>query len=722
VVGATDLPTANVSEEHLTSPGVALGTIAYMSPEQARGEPLDARTDLFSFGAVLYEIATGTLPFKGNTSAMLFDAVLNRAPVPALRLNPDLPPELERVISKALEKDREVRYQTASDLRADLKRLKRDTDSGRTVTTETVEARPGVSVKRLSRRRAALLAGSVLIAALVLIFWLRSPLPPPKVLGSVQVSNDGRGKPGSMVTEGSRLYFNELVAGGVGLAQITTSGGETMAISIPFPSVDLSDISPNGSELLIIRASGTEPEGPLYVLPVVGGSPRRLGNLVAIDATWTPDGQRITYSHGPDLYLAKRALPGESQKLVTVGGRASWLRWSPDGSRLRFTLRDSKTNSTSLWQVSADGTQLHALLPGWHDPPAECCGNWTSDGRYFVFESARNGVTNLWAIGEKGSLFQRTTYEPVQLTTGPMSLGRPVPSKDGKKLFAIGGLPRGQLVRYDSKSQELLPYLSGISAEGVDFSRDGAWVAYVAVPEGTLWRSKLDGSERLQLSFPPMQAGLPRWSPDGKRIVFMATTPGKTMKIYSVSTDGGSPEPMMVGEKNEFDPDWSADGNLLVFGSNAKVEASTSALAIHLLDLRSRQLSTLPGSEGLYAPRWSPNGAYLVAQKPGPENLWLFDFKNQKWEGLTKVAAGYFSWSRDSNYIYFDNAIAFQREAAFFRVRISDRKLERVVSLKGLFPVAGFQGPWTGLTPDDSPLLLRNVGTQEIYALDLDTP
>ncbi len=303
-----------------------------------------------------------------------------------------------------------------------------------------------------------------------------------------------------------------------------------------------------------------------------------------------------------------------------------------------------------------------------------------------------------------------------------MNTGGTCPSKDGKRLFVTGWQERGQLVRYDSKSQQFLPYLSGTSAEGLGFSKDGEWVAYVTLQDGALWRSRVDGSQRLQLSFPPMRAGLPRWSPDGKQIVFMAMTPGKPWKISLVSAEGGSPQQLLPGERNEAHPDWSPDGNSLAFGGAPWLEGGTSGSgAIRLLDLRTHQVSTLSGSEGLFYPRWSPSGRYVLAVPEADwEKLMLFDSTSQKWVELVKEQMYYATWSRDGKYIYFDTP---QREdPAIFRVRISDHKLERLISLKDFRLGAGYLGPWFGLAPDDSPLLVRDVGTHEIYALDWDAP
>ncbi len=249
----TAAATASIGEEHLTSPGVAIGTVAYMSPEQARGEELDARTDLFSFGAVVYEMATGRQAFTGDSTAVIFDAILNRAPAAAARFNPELPGELERIISKALEKDRRLRYQTASDLRADLQRLKRDTDSGRAASATAVPIPQGgaVGTPPLQRRSvwAALLGSATLILAAALAYLLARPLPPPKVLAYKRITSDGNvktiGVSWPLVTDGARVYFTELSGGGNNLAQVAASGGETALVSTPFQNTMLAEVAPN---------------------------------------------------------------------------------------------------------------------------------------------------------------------------------------------------------------------------------------------------------------------------------------------------------------------------------------------------------------------------------------------------------------------------------------------------------------------------------------------
>jgi dipeptidyl aminopeptidase/acylaminoacyl peptidase len=330
-------------------------------------------------------------------------------------------------------------------------------------------------------------------------------------------------------------------------------------------------------------------------------------------------------------------------------------------------------------------------------------------------------MTNLWAIREKGGLYSKPNREPVQLTTGPMSVYAPVPSADGKRLFVVGAQARGELVRYDAGSGHFVPHLSGISVEHLDISRDREWMVYVAYPEATLWRSKVDGSQRLQLSSPPMQAAMPRWSPDGKRIAFYGFTPGRPSKIYLVSAEGGTLHQLMPGERTEADPEWSPDGNSLVFCRLPWFEAEAAGpVAIHLVDLRTNQVTTLPGSEGLFSPRWSPDGRYVVAMTATFDKFLLFDFTTQKWTELANMGAGYPSWSRDGRYVYF--RVASEEEQAIYRVQISDRKLERVVKLENLRWERGIMGQWFGLARDDSPLLLRSPGTQEIYALDWEAP
>jgi Tol biopolymer transport system component len=451
-------------------------------------------------------------------------------------------------------------------------------------------------------------------------------------------------------------------------------------------------------------------------LPIPGGVPHRIGNLLGHDATWSPKGDAIVYAEGDELFLAKSD-GTEARKVTTSPGKPWRPRWSPDGSHIRFSVWDTKTGSTSLWEVSADGNHLEPLLPGWNSPPDECCGNWSSDGAFFVFRSGRNGKSNIWAVREGKGFFDRGRSLPIQLTVGPLDFHDPLPGADGKQVFVIGEKQAAELVRYDKKQGALVPFLPGISAESADLSRDGEWVTYVEYPAATLWRSKLDSSQPLQLTFPPLRAAQSCWSPDGKSVAFTGKAPGQPWRIYLVSTEGGTPEPVSTGECNESDPAWSADGNTLVFGCGFGYVAAKTGL--QLLDLRTRRLSTLPGSEGLYSPRWSPDGRYIVALTAEGEKLMLYDWRSLKWQLLVRLAIGFPTWSRDGEYIYFDTVSA--TAPGFYRVRISDHNLEPVAGPQGLRRVLGFGG-WFGVTSDGSLVVPRDVGTQEIYALELDSP
>ena len=721
---AANTLTRTIDEQHLTSPGATLGTVSYMSPEQVRAKELDARTDLFSFGAVLYEMATGTLPFQGESSGVIFKAILDSTPPPAIRFNPTLPPKLEDIIDKALEKDRSLRYQSAAEMRADLQRLKRDTDSGRSgvISASRGESSSGAGresfasatvvrePRRLGWKGWALTASGLGLGIIGALAYLQSrPFPAPSVSGYNAVTHNENFK-GLAGTDGARLYFNEVSSQGYAISQVSATGGEVARLQIPSPTMILLDVSPDGATLLVADEVGqTAFRGPLWGLPVLGGSPRRIGDIVAQAAAWSPDGQRMVYADGSTLFLANSD-GGESRQLASLPGLVFDPLWSPDGGTIRFRVGGELTTQGSLWDISVDGKNLRPLLPGWHSPASECCGKWTADGKYFVFQSQGN----IWGIAEKRNWFGKVSSQPVQLTSGPMTFYSPLPSKDGKKLFVVGALDRGELTRYDVKSGAFVPFLSGISADSVRFSKDRQWVAYMSFPNGTLWKSKADGSQRMQLTYPPLTAVLPSWSPDGKQLVFYGFLPGKDAKMFTVSADGGTARELLPEDsERKYDADWSPDGTRIIFG-NGPTNPSSS---IRILDVKTQQLSTLPGSTGLYSPRWSPDGRYIAAMNYDSSSLMLFDVQSQKWEEIAKISLGFPNWSNKGDYVYFLHEA---NEPSVMRVRVRDRKIERVADLKN-FRQAGYYSVWLGMAPDDSPLLLRSTGTQEIYALDWQT-
>ncbi|MGD0759255.1 MAG: protein kinase [Candidatus Sulfotelmatobacter sp.] len=732
-------------------PGSALGTIPYMSPEQALGKPLDSRTDLFSFGVVLYEMATGTLPFQGHTTAAFFDSLIHSVPEWPLQFSSSTPPELERIVRKALEKDPGQRYQSAAEMRVDLQRLRREIESKQTP-TGTSSRRPATDSKERIRAlfetafhapqpqpkafRVRLLASGIFAAAVLaaILWFVKSPAAPPAVISSTQITSDGTSKR-SLVTDGARLYFSEYLSGHSVLMQVSTSGGETAPVPTSLASADIYDFYPARSELLVKSVEGgTDTEWPVGVLPLPAGSLRPVGNILAHAATWAPDGQHIVYARKSSLYSCNSD-GSDSHEIVTVPGVPFAPRFSPDGRRLRFTVRDTNQRTSSLWEVSADGKDLHPVLPDWNKPAQEFGGSWTPNGEYFLFESTRDHAQNIWALREGGSLFHEASEQPTQLTVGPLMFSNPTPSVDGTKLFVIGQQRRFDLIGLgrtdtgraglDRKSQFSVS-LPGVSAGEADILGKGEWIAYIAHPALTLWRSKLDGSSRTQLTYAPMQAHMPRWSPDGTQIAFMASRPGKPWKIYVMPAEGGAPRELTAGvhnqgDRNQGDPSWTAKGDSVVFAGMPWLEYGTATGPnIHIVDVKTAQVSDVPGSENLFSPRCSPDGRYLAALSADSTKLMLFDMDKKIWTQLAASQFGFENWSHDGKYLYAEDYSDSTDD--FVRVSVATGKEERLLSLKEV--PRGFD-PWefwVGLAPDDSPLLMRDRSTQEIYSLDVRLP
>lgn len=732
--------TIEATANDLTSPGATVGTVAYMSPEQARGENVDARTDLFSFGVVLYEMVTGRQPFSGGSTAVIFHKILAENPPHVSRLNPNLPPEFDRIISKCLEKDPDLRYQVASEIRADLKRLKRDSGSGREGSIQESSARnlssasvalppsPQLAPPRDSsdsqmvatlarKHKKALLVGAFAMVVIVvaLLYSFRPTLPPPSLSGYTQLTNDALPKV-LFGNDGARLYLYD---GNVGAAQMSVHGGNPTQVSADTHGGTLraESVSPDGSKLLTAELSGLAGDpSPLWAVPTLGGSPIRLEDIQGSSGAWSPDGQKLAYANGDSLYTANADGTG-SRLLVKLPGRIALAAdlhtapaWSTDGRKIALTLSDPQTNINHLWEVSADGSNLHPMFPRWHERAGECCGVWMPDGNYFVFESQGQ----IWARRETSSFLHKVSQEPVELTAGAVSYRYPVPDKDGKALFAVAGLRRGELERYDAQEKSFESFLGGISAQDVAFSKDGEWVAYISFPEEMLWRSKLDGTEKMQLTSSPIRAALPQWSADGKNIIFYDRQPNSRSRIYEVPASGGAAQLLMPNQSGQqTDPSFSPDGNSLAFGAPSAADDP-----LHILDIRSGQVTPVPHSRGLFSPRWSPDGRYLAALHTDSSGLALFDFKTQTWTTLIKGLVGYPYWSHDGHFIYFLRIIA---NPSVDRISVPSGKIEEVADLKK-FQMTGIYGFGLALTPRDAPLLLKDAGTQDVVKMDWHQP
>ncbi len=544
-VTVTGEMTEGMSAEHLTSPGSTLGTVAYMSPEQVRGKELDARTDLFSFGVVLYEMATGALPFRGESSGAIFHAILERQPVPAVRLNPEVPAELERIINKALEKDRDLRFQHASELRADLKRLGRDTDSGRVLssasravpdaaaetTSRSVEAAPAAA--GTGKKPYLVLGACVAVLGAVLAayhFWPRSNTPrgPAKIS---QISHWDKPMDWARLSpNGHTVAFTSRVGGVAQVFVMLTSGGEPLQLTNDEGEKFVNAFSPDGTEIYYQRAIGRD---EAWAVPTLGGSPRRVASATFVVPS--PDGASIFYAKAGNSGIFRAGKSGVNEERV----------YNPEGTNLMFIplllypggndllaggSRDYFASNVTFYKINVSSHEAADL--------GEVSGNvqggavWAEPGKTVLFSRTVNGLTNIWKYDLKDRSLTQIT-----LGTGPDY--SPMPDPGGKGIYFVNGKASGFLTAYHVHSKESTDIVSENSTQPA-VSRNGKRLMYVTFPSSQrseVWVSDIDGSNKVKLATgEALSTG--SWASDNFHLSFFEVGTVAGAKTYIVGADG----------------------------------------------------------------------------------------------------------------------------------------------------------------------------------------
>lgn len=537
-------------------------------------------------------------------------------------------------------------------------------------------------------------------------YWLKPPKVPHLARIS-QLTRTGAVHPNqNLATDGLRLYYIERDNGDWVLKSMPSGGGPGTKVDVPMPRYDLQDLSADGSEMLLRKITTDSDSETLWMMSSVGGPVHRVGEMHVLAAAFSSDGRTVTYSDGNDVFHCDK--DGRNpRKMFSAGGDVLRLRWSPQGDILRFTVNDSARHKNSIWEVRADGSGMRPLLPESTLPKWEWMMGWSHDGRWFAFSAASEGGRDIWLLQQK-SLDGGSDQKPVQLTAGPIEFDLPVFGADSQRIYAVGLQRRGEMLRYSPATHEFTPFLGGISADQVDFSRDRHWLVYVTYPDGILWRARVDGSQALKLTDSTLHVLAPKWSPDGSQISFLARAHrGDKWQAYLVSANGGLYRLIASGVEETTGAAWLQGGKALVISSPQWDE-------LHTLDLQSGRIAVLPGSQHLQGSLVSPSGRFLIGSKVEGTSFEILDLKTGKRQLLAQDG-NYPAFSLDERNVYF-NRFAGSRPG-LFRVRLADMKEERVFDLTS-FQATGSWSTWSAVAPDGSILLMRDLGGTDIYAID----
>jgi DNA-binding winged helix-turn-helix (wHTH) protein/Tol biopolymer transport system component len=599
-------------------------------------------------------------------------------------------------------------------------------DADRPATAAQIKVREAIKQKSGPgwRQVLAMLAG--LAAVLSFLLWPRSE---PKVLAVRQLTHVGQVDPwGKLVTDGSRIYFVVRDVTGWNLMQTSVQGGNVQRTPTPFDNTRIFDLSPDHSQFLIGELTHEGEETPLWLWPVQGGAPRRVGDVMAKEAVWSPSGNFIAFVRDETIQIADPD-GNHISEVARFKLAPHSLAWSPDGKRLRFTQPDLVEGTDSLWEIGTDGRDIRRVLPGEEGGPHEGSGTWLRGGKYFAFSTGRDlraslavdTQANLWLLDERYNWFSRSEKQPMQLTKGPIAFDHPAAAPNGSRVFAIGSHNEYQLLRIDPKTLKKTAMLSESGATDMDFSLDGQWVVYAAREDGTLWKSRIDGTNRVQLTAGATGAFAPHWSPNQKDILFTGFLLDKQPRLYVVSAQGGSPKPVLPTANRwaSVSGDWRTDGRQIVVDVEDTAVGGESN--IRILDLESGHLSSIPGSEGLIEPRWSADGRYIAALSPKKKQIWLYDCKTLKWSELAEANfPSTLRWSPGGDALYYQDTD--EVEESVFRVPMATREPEQVTRFGDLLSSGAMRCIFTGLSPDGSVYVTVDHGDVDVYAIDLSLP
>jgi len=707
---ADNLSTLAVDPEHLTSPGTTLGTVVYMSPEQVRAKPLDARSDLFSFGVVLYEMATGALPFRGDSAGVIFEAILNRKPTEPIRLNPSVPAELERIIGKATEKDRDLRYQSAAEMRADLQRLKRGSSSN----FVPIEATPGSTTGGSYRRRLALRISLLILVACVsgaaLFFYNHrhvAPSPVRHVLTRITF-DDGLQCEATWSPDGSFVAYSSDRSGKFDIWVQPVSGGDPVQITKGPGQNWQPDWSPDGKNIVYRSEDG---DGGLFVVPAFGGDgrERRIASF-GYHPRWSPDSSQVLFQtqfmplgFSEKYYVVRLdgAAPREvladfiaEHKLTPISAV-----WHPDGKRISISNFSSNPGSIMFWTVPTAGgnaikTEINPTIEKQVKAPTgprvpisfsaaegaadgiqpEMSFSWSPSGIAIYFESLFSGTINIWKMTIDPGSLRATALD--RLTTGPGPDVGVAISHDGKRLAFTAKLQsrRTRLFPFDASKHRLNGEGQPITAAGraaafPQLSRDGKRLAFGTPLDNGRWelwqKSLVDGREGPVIT-DDYSRTFPQWSFDGTQLAYNRSNTNEHKNQLMVwSRQSHSEEPLTTSGAGIYD--WSPDGEWVVVsrssGNSAEIWMLPLASAPHA-ETAGRKIASDPKYD-LWQAKFSPNGRWIafnaVTNLPTSleSSIYVVPVEGGTWSRITqgKHWDDKPRWSLDGKTIYYISGV-----------------------------------------------------------------